>query len=435
MRLELLFMSTLLVLSTGFVSAKETAATSPSNALAGTSLEDLIDRATSKVLQKYKGKVPANVKTKVLGEINKLTGSKSKAAAAAVAAAASSSTNTTAANATAQKTNATKANPKAGTTATTAKTSGTAATANTTATSDDNLLQAIDQILPDRLMDKLPAGIRTKLSTANTNKFEKLSYWPGLNDQAHQISIYTPPASSAKAPLIIYVHGGSWLSRPKSAPTWVSSFVKNGFAVAVVHYRLSSEGIFPAQIEDLNTCLRWVKTNASKFNIDANRIGLWGSSAGGHLVSLMGTSANNAALDLGLGDKSISKNVQAVCDFCGPSDLVALGSQMQPGQEWDTVSPAAPLSMLLGGQATTRSALALQASPTTYVSANNPPFLIVHGAMDTIVPTSQSQELADKLKAAGVSTELYILPGTGHDIEKGGNIELARQFFIKHLKP
>lgn len=397
MRIDLLFLSTLLVLSTGFVSAKETATTSQSNALAGTGLEALIDKATSRVLQKYKGKVPADVKTKVLGEINKLTGSKSKAA--------------------------------------TTKASATATTAITTATSDDSLLQAIDQVLPDKLMGKLPAGIRTKLSTASTNKFEKLSYWPGLSDQAHQISIYTPPANSAKAPLIIYVHGGSWLSRPKSAPAWVSSFVKNGFAVAVVHYRLSSEGIFPAQIEDLNTCLRWVKTNASKFNIDANRIGLWGTSAGGHLVSLMGTSANNAALDLGLGDKSISKNVQAVCDFCGPSDLVTLGSQMQPGQQWDTVSPAAPLSLLLGGQATTRSALALQASPTTYVSTYNPPFLIVHGAMDTIVPTSQSQELADKLKAAGVSTELYILPSTGHDIEKGANIELARQFFIKHLKP
>lgn len=410
MRIDLLFLSALLVLSTGLVSAKETATKSPSSSLAGLGFEDLIDKATNKVLQKYKGKVPANVKTKVLGEINKLTGSKLKAVSTAPT----------------KTTSQTTATAKAG---------AVAAAAYSATTGNDNLLEVIDQVLPDKLMDKLPAGIKTKLSTASTNKFEKLSYWPGLNDQAHQISIYTPPANSAKSPLIIYVHGGSWLSRPKSTPPWISSFVKDGFAVAVVHYRLSTEGIFPAQIEDLNTCLRWVKTNANKFNIDANRIGLWGTSAGGHLVSLMGTSSNNAALDLGLGDKSISKNVQAVCDFCGPSDLVALGSQMQPGQEWDTVSPAAPLSLLLGGQATTRSALALQASPTTYVSANNPPFLIVHGAMDTIVPTSQSQALADKLKAAGVSTELYILPGTGHDIEKGANIDLARQFFIKHLKP
>lgn len=429
MRIDLLFLSTLLVLSTAFASAKETATTSQSNALAGTGLEDLIDKATSRVLQKYKGKVPANVKTRVFNEINKLTNSTSTATAAA------SKTLAPVKKATSTKSTSTKTTAKAGTGAATAGASTVTSAAATTAFSDDNLLQAIDQVLPDKLMDKLPAGIRTKLSTASTNKFEKLSYWPGLNDQAHQISIYTPPASNSKSPLIIYVHGGSWLSRPKSAPAWVSNFVKSGFAVAVVHYRLSSEGIFPAQIEDLNTCLRWIKTNATKFNIDASRIGLWGTSAGGHLVSLMGTSANNAALDLGLGDKSISKNVQAVCDFCGPTDLVTLGSQMQPGQEWDTVSPLAPLSLLLGGQATTRSALALQASPTTYVAANNPPFLIVHGAADTIVPTSQSQMLADKLKAAGVPTELYILPSTGHDIEKGANIEIARQFFIKHLKP
>lgn len=429
MRIDLLFLSTLLVLSTGFASAKETATTSQNNALAGTGLEALIDKATSRVLQKYKGKVPANVKTRVFNEINKLTKSTSTATAAA------SKPQAPVKKATSTKSTSTKTTAKAGTSAATAGASAVTSAAATTAISDDNLLQAIDQVLPDKLMDKLPAGIRTKLSTASTNKFEKLSYWPGLNDQAHQISIYTPPASNSKSPLIIYVHGGSWLSRPKGAPAWVSNFVKSGFAVAVVHYRLSSEGIFPAQIEDLNTCLRWIKTNATKFNIDASRIGLWGTSAGGHLVSLMGTSANNAALDLGLGDKSISKNVQAVCDFCGPSDLVTLGSQMQPGQEWDTVSPIAPLSLLLGGQATTRSALALQASPTTYVAANNPPFLIVHGAADTIVPTSQSQELADKLKAAGVPTELYVLPGTGHDIEKGANIEIARQFFIKHLKP
>lgn len=146
MRLELLLLSTLLVLSTGFVSAKDTAATSQSNALTGTGLDALIDKATSRVLQKYKGKVPADVKTKVLGKIDKLTGSKRNATAAT----------------------------------------------NAAATSNESLLQAVDQVLPDKLMDKLPAGIRTKLGTASTNKFEKLSYWPGLNDPAHQISIYTP---------------------------------------------------------------------------------------------------------------------------------------------------------------------------------------------------------------------------------------------------
>lgn len=369
-------------------------------------IQQLIDQATNKVLKRFKGKVPANVKSHIVNEINKLNGTGKSASSTAVG----------------------KFNAAVKQTSTALGTSsGTAV--------DSGLLDAIDQILPQRLMDKLPAGIKSELSTANTNKFENMSYWPGLNDPAHQLSLFTPPASSKAFPLIIYVHGGAWLARPNSPPAWVTNFVKSGFAVAVVHYRLEQEGIFPAQMEDLNTALRWLKTNASKFNIDPNRIGLWGASAGGHLVSLMGTSWNNAELDLGPADKSISRQVQAVCDFCGPANLLELGSKMAPGQVWDTVSPSAPLSILLGGPAINQTARAKQASPITYVSASSPPFFIVHGANDQIVPVSQSEELAAALKAAGVPVVLQVVPGAGHDIEKSGNVEAAKQFFINYLKP
>lgn len=364
-------------------------------------VQQLIDQATNRVLQRFNGKVPANVKTHIINEINKVAG--------------------------------TTISPSIGTNGSTVGTGATAAPAGNSSL-DSGLLNKLDQALPQKLMDKLPAGIKTKLSTASTNKFENMSYWPGLNDPAHQLSLYTPPAAGKKFPLLIYVHGGGWFSRPKSAPAWVSSFVRDGFAVCIVHYRLSQEGIFPAQMEDLDTALRWLKTNASKFNIDDSRIGLWGTSAGGHLVALMGTSWNNSTLDLGPGDKTISRQVQAVCDFCGPSNLVALGSKMAPGQSWDTVSPMAPLSLLLGGPAVNQGARAAQASPTTYVSSACPPFLIVHGAADPIVPTSQSEELANALKAAGVPVMFQVVAG-GHDIEKGSNIELARQFFKNTLKP
>lgn len=369
----------------------------------------LIDQAANRVLQRFNNRLPANVKSHLVNEINKITG---------------------------QKLNNTATATAATSTSTTTNTSNSLNSINTLNNlSSSTLLQKIDQALPQKFMDKLPVGVKARLSTVSTNKFENLSYWPGLNDPAHQLSIYTPKASAKKFPLIIYIHGGGWYTRPKAPPTWVSSFVNNGFAVAVVHYRLSQEGIFPAQIEDLDTALRWLKVNADKFNIDSNRIGLWGTSAGGHLAALMGTAWNSAALDLGPGDKSVSRQVQAVCDFCGPADLVALGSKMMPGQTWDTVSPMAPLSLLLGGPATNKAALAAEASPTTYASASAPPFLIVHGAVDPIVPTGQSEELANALKAAGTQVMFQTVPGAGHDIEKGGNIELARQFFKNTLNP
>jgi acetyl esterase/lipase len=366
-----------------------TAATSISSAWAQqpaeSNFQELMDQATYRVLQRFNGRVPANVKSHIVSEINKITGKNISTSA--------------------------------------------------TTTSNQDLLQRIDQALPQKLMDKLPTGIKTKLSTVSTNKFENMSYWPGLNDPAHQVSLYTPRVASVKFPLIVYIHGGGWYTRPKSPPTWVSSFVKEGFAVALVHYRLAQEGIFPAQMEDLNTCLRWLKTNAAKFNIDENRIGIWGTSAGGHLAALMGTSWNNPALDLGIGKNS--RQVQAVCDFCGPSNLMELGSKMAPGQTWDTVSPMAPLSLLLGGAASNQGTRAVQASPVTYVNQATayPPFLIVHGSADQIIPETQSEELAASLKAAGGAVMLQVLPGASHDIEKGGNVELAKQFFKNMLKP
>ena len=215
----------------------------------------------------------------------------------------------------------------------------------------------------------------------------------------------------------------------------LADMVSFGLAPGMLAFSLLGASAYPDWIKFTGFIIPvFSALRLAKFNIDENRIGLWGTSAGGHLVALMGTSWNNSTMDLGPGDRSISRQVQAVCDFCAPSNLVALGSKMAPGQTWDTVSPMAPLSLLLGGPAVNQGARAAQASPTTYVSSTCPPFLIVHGATDPIVPTSQSEELANALKAAGVPVMLQVVPG-GHDVERGANIELARQFFKNTLKP
>jgi len=275
-----------------------------------------------------------------------------------------------------------------------------------------------------------------KTMGSEIDKLENISYISGGNlaDRAHLLNIYSPKDAQGKSlPLIIYVHGGAWIGRPNGSPAWVERFAKEGYAVAIVYYRLAQEGIFPSQMEDLNNALRFLKGNADKLHIDGTHFGLWGSSAGGHLVALMGTSANSAALDFS-GDKTISRDVQAVCDMSGPTNLYLLGTQNYPLKQWDTSSPGAALSLLLGGTAASQKEKALQASPDTYVSAGDPPFLVIHGINDVIVPVEQSDLFVEELQKAGIDTTYMRLPGFGHDVEKGKNLDAVLAFFNKHLK-
>ena len=345
---------------------------------AASSIDDLLDRATTKVFSKFKGKVPADLKDKVMKEINRQVGKQGDSSA---------------------------------------------------------LIDKVNAQLPEAIKNRLPDQVLSKLAGVKMNRMEGFSYWPGLTDQAHLMSLYKP-AQGSNFPLIIYVHGGGWTSRPsaKSQPSWLGQAVKRGYAVCLVNYRLAQESPFPAQMEDLNTALRFIKANASRFDIDAGRIGLWGTSAGGHLVALMGTSARVSTLDMGANDRSFSRDVKAVCDFCGPADLYALATDTSPGRTWDTSSPVASLSIFLSGPAAQNKARADMASPVTYVSGLCPPILIMHGKADTIVPFSQSEKFAHALQARNAPVEFVALDGQSHDIEKGGNIDTALNFFDRRLK-
>ncbi len=347
-------------------------------------LDALLDRAAGSVFSKLKGKVPDNLQEKIRKEIDRQV----------------------------------------------SKQGGNLNIGNTQA-----LLDKVNARLPESIKDRLPAQVLTRLNGVKMKRLENFSYEPGKLDLAHQMSLYTPESGS-NFPLIIYVHGGGWTNRPAARPTWLGNAVKRGFAVATVNYRLAQEpgGIFPAQMEDLNTALRYIKANASKFSIDGSRIGLWGTSAGGHLVALMGASAKVGSLDIGSGDKTYSRDVKAVCDFCGPTDLYALATETIPGQAWDTSSPMASLSLLLGGQAANKKSLADQASPMSYVSGLCPNILIVHGRKDNIVPFSQSEKFAAALAQRQAPVQFVPLDSAGHDIEKGANIDLALNFFDRTLK-
>ncbi|NNJ27270.1 alpha/beta hydrolase [Alienimonas chondri] len=265
-----------------------------------------------------------------------------------------------------------------------------------------------------------------------------LAYVPD-GHQKQKLDLYLPErtdeAKAAPRPLIVWVHGGGWRGGSKNqCPPLRAGFVDRGYAVASVGYRLSAAAPFPAQIEDCRAALRWLRAHADEYGLDKNRIGVWGSSAGGHLVALMGTAGDETSFDVGE-HKDVSPRVQAICDFYGPSDLAAFLAM--PGYERQGERPGSPVYALLGGPLSEKADLARKASPITYVSKDDPPFLILHGAEDRTVPLDQSERLHKALKDAGVESTLVTLPEAGHGGRDFNQPEIQEQigtFFDRHLR-
>jgi acetyl esterase/lipase len=244
--------------------------------------------------------------------------------------------------------------------------------------------------------------------------------------ERQKLDVYVPKGDGP-FPLILWVHGGGWEGGSKDSAVPVVNMLARGYAVASTNYRLSRHAAFPAQIHDVKGAVRYLRANAKKYKIDGDRIGVAGGSAGGHLVALLGTSGDVKELEGDVGPKDVSSRVQCVIDFFGPTDLLKLS----PANAKEN-----PVTRLLGGPTTEKRELAVSANPITYVSKDDPPFLIVHGDKDPVVPLSQSELLYEALKKAGVDATLKVVPEAGH----GNGIftpELAKQyveFFEKHLK-
>jgi acetyl esterase/lipase len=236
-----------------------------------------------------------------------------------------------------------------------------------------------------------------------------------------QLDLYVP-ASARGLPLVVWIHGGGWQTGTKAAPAALGLLWHGGYAVASLEYRFSSDAIFPAQIEDAKAAIRWLRAHAVEHGLDPNRLGVWGFSAGGHLAALLGASGETKAFDRGE-NLNVSSRVQAVCDFSGPVDFTKFKETRDSG-----------LERLLGGPVSQRSALAAQASPLTYVSKTAPPFLIVHGERDDLVPPAQGQLLEQALKKAGADVTFHICPGAGHDPQEAGLNELVGKFFDRTLR-
>lgn len=249
-----------------------------------------------------------------------------------------------------------------------------------------------------------------------------------------KMDVYYPRTSSGPAPMVVYVHGGGFTSGDKADGAGsrdISELVARGYVVASMNYRLAPAARYPAQIEDLKCAVRYLRANAASYGIDPNRFGAWGGSAGGTLVSLLGLTDASAGYDTGT-NTGQSSRVQAVVDMFGPSDFT---------KEFEGGS-AQLLNAVVGTSSRTSDAVK-RFSPVTYVTRDDPPFLILHGEKDKLVPIAQSQELYDALTAAGVEATFTRVKNAGHGfVPDGGAISPSRteiskmigDFFDSHLK-
>ena len=246
-----------------------------------------------------------------------------------------------------------------------------------------------------------------------------------------KLDLYRPQrCSEPPLPVVVWVHGGGWKQGSKS-PCPAAWLATQGYAVASIQYRLSTVAPWPAQIEDCREAVRWLRQHGKDYQIETERIGVWGGSAGGHLAALLGTAAPPEG-------ETVSSRVQAVCDFYGPSDLLTMPANTPGPGKTDADLARSNGALLLGGPVKDHPDRARSASALYQVSADDPPFLIIHGDRDPQVPLQQSQRLATALNQAKVPCELRLLPGAGHGGPAFQTPEIRgtiRAFFDRHLKP
>jgi pectinesterase len=266
-----------------------------------------------------------------------------------------------------------------------------------------------------------PEGEPLRRKLPDTVKVERDIVYAKYGDREVLLDLYLPKQpASAKIPCIVVIHGGGWRSGDKTRFAAQAAYLADkGFAAACIGYRLLPEVTFPAPIVDCKAAVRWVRANASKYGIDADRIGATGGSAGGHLTAMLATSYKAKELEGDGGNAGVSSRVQAAVAMATPANMSAFGQR--------------------NGQAIDPKLIAL-ISPVTHVDKDSAPILLLHGTKDTLVPMAQSELLLKKYQAAGVSAELVKVPDGIHAFWNGDRwfedtMARTAKFFAAQFKP
>ncbi len=264
---------------------------------------------------------------------------------------------------------------------------------------------------------------------------ENISY-AATDNPRQQLDLLLPKdrSKAKKLPVVVFIHGGAWRNGKKEGGrNQLKPFVNSGrYAGVTIGYRLSQEAKWPAQIHDCKAAIRWVRAHADEYGLDADKIGVWGTSAGGHLVAMLGVSQGVESLEGNLGNHlDKSSEVTCVANYFGPSALLKMDDF--PSRIVHN-APDSPESQLVGGPIQTHQEAAKHASPLSHVTSDDAPFLHVHGDKDLLVPYNQSVILDQALDAAKVPSLLITMKDQGHGGFKGTqHKEILRRFFALHL--
>ncbi len=297
----------------------------------------------------------------------------------------------------------------------------------------------------------LPATQATAQEKLEAKSKPKVDLPPGITwdfdvpyikdgDPAQRLDVYYPETKPQQPqPLIVHFHGGGWMGGNKF-PCDVRMMTAHGYTVASIEYRFSQKAKFPAQIQDCQAAIRWLRSNASQYSIDPKKVGVIGGSAGGHLSALVGVTGDKKVFDPIGGNAEQSDAVQCVCDIFGPKNFASVMEQAEKDTNVKNIfkfnTPSDPYSELIGANLSDAKKTAA-VSPITYVDKNSPPTLILHGTHDALVPFAQSEEFEAAMKKNGVPVWLQKFPRAGHGggaFGKPSVILLMKNFFDKHLK-
>ncbi|MCC6981286.1 MAG: alpha/beta hydrolase [Candidatus Melainabacteria bacterium] len=270
----------------------------------------------------------------------------------------------------------------------------------------------------------------------NVRAVKDIAY--GAKSQSQKLDLFIPKSSALKTkaglPLVIWIHGGGWSGGDKAGGP-INPLLEAGFAAASINYRLSGEAKWPAQLDDCRSALTYIRAHAKDYGIDTKRMGVWGGSAGGHLVLMLALKGETPDMDTRTVSKAVALkplDVAAVCDWFGPTDLARY--IREPKQIQFAVEM---IRALIGTQGSAFMTGCEDASPLHYVGQLKqvPPLLIMHGRNDQLVPISQSQLLYERMKSQGLNNVRLVSVDGGHGypgFELDAMLDVVK-FFKVHL--